>query len=310
MKTNSVGAAVRKEKRAKHSLQRIDYKYGFGFITPMLIGFAVFVIAPLIATVYLSFCDYSLIKGMSWCGVENYVKLFTNDPTFLISIQNTLYFTILLIPSNLVLCLGLAMLLFKNIKGIGFFRTAIFTPYVTNIVSWALVWKFMLQNDGGFINMVLNAFGLEGTNWLYNTHLVIPIVVLVTLLKGFGMNTIIFIGALQDVPAMYYEAASLDGASKRQQFFKITLPMISPTIFLIIIITMIGSLKVFAQINVLTQGGPGTSSYVLVYYIYQIAFKMNKFGYGSAISVILFIVILGLTLLQWSVRKKWVYYED
>ena len=310
MKTNSVGAAVRKEKRAKHSLQRIDYKYGFGFITPMLIGFTVFVIAPLIATVYLSFCDYSLIKGMSWCGWENYVKLFTNDPTFLISIKNTLYFTILLIPSNLVLCLGLSMLLFKNIKGIGFFRTAIFTPYVTNIVSWALVWKFMLQNDGGFINMVLNAFGLEGTNWLYNTHLVIPIVVLVTLLKGFGMNTIIFIGALQDVPAMYYEAASLDGASKRQQFFKITLPMISPTIFLIIIITMIGSLKVFAQINVLTQGGPGTASYVLVYYIYQIAFKMNKFGYGSAISVILFIVILGLTLLQWSVRKKWVYYED
>ena len=310
MKTNSVGAAVRKEKRAKHSLQRIDYKYGFGFITPMLIGFTVFVIAPLIATVYLSFCDYSLIKGMSWCGWENYVKLFTNDPTFLISIKNTLYFTILLIPSNLVLCLGLAMLLFKNIKGIGFFRTASFTPYVTNIVSWALVWKFMLQNDGGFINMVLNAFGLEGTNWLYNTHLVIPIVVLVTLLKGFGMNTIIFIGALQDVPAMYYEAASLDGASKRQQFFKITLPMISPTIFLIIIITMIGSLKVFAQINVLTQGGPGTASYVLVYYIYHIAFKMNKFGYGSAISVILFIVILGLTLLQWSVRKKWVYYED
>lgn len=310
MKTNSVGAAVRKEKRAKHSLQRIDYKYGFGFITPMLIGFTVFVIAPLIATVYLSFCDYSLIKGMSWCGWENYVKLFTNDPTFLVSIRNTLYFTILLIPSNLVLCLGLAMLLFKNIKGIGFFRTAIFTPYVTNIVSWALVWEFMLQNDGGFINMVLNTFGLEGTNWLYNTHLVIPIVVLVTLLKGFGMNTIIFIGALQDVPAMYYEAASLDGASKRQQFFKITLPMISPTIFLIIIITMIGSLKVFAQINVLTQGGPGTSSYVLVYYIYQIAFKMNKFGYGSAISVILFIVILGLTLLQWSVRKKWVYYEN
>ena len=310
MKTNSVGAAVRKEKRAKHSLQRIDYKYGFGFITPMLIGFTVFVIAPLIATVYLSFCDYSLIKGMSWCGWENYVKLFTNDPTFLISIKNTLYFTILLIPSSLVLCLGLAMLLFKNIKGIGFFRTAIFTPYVTNIVSWALVWKFMLQNDGGFINMVLNAFGLEGTNWLYNTHLVIPIVVLVTLLKGFGMNTIIFIGALQEVPALYYEAASLDGASKRQQFFKITLPMISPTIFLIIIITMIGSLKVFAQINVLTQGGPGTASYVLVYYIYQIAFKMNKFGYGSAISVILFIVILGLTLLQWSVRKKWVYYED
>ena len=292
------------------SLEKIDYKYGYFFILPMLIGFTIFVIAPLIATIYLSFCDYSLIKGMSWCGMKNYIKLFTNDPTFVVAVKNTLYFTVLLIPSNLVLCLGLAMLLHKNIKGVGFFRTAIFTPYVTNIVSWALVWKFMLQSDGGFINMLLNAFGLEGTNWLYTTNLVIPIVVLVTLLKGFGMNTIIFIGALQEVAPMYYEAASLDGASKRQQFWHITLPMISPTIFLIIIITMIGSLKVFAQVNVLTQGGPGTASYVLVYYIYQVAFKMNKFGYGSAISVVLFVVIMGLTLLQWSVRKKWVYYED
>lgn len=297
-------------KRRRHALQHRDYKYGFGFIAPMLAGFSVFVIAPLAATVYLSFCDYSLIKGMAWCGLDNYIKLFTNDPTFLVAVKNTLWFTVLLIPSNLVLCLGLAMLLYKNIRGVGFFRTAIFTPYVTNVVSWALVWQFMLQSDGGFINMVLNMFGLQGTNWLYSTRLVIPIVVLVTLLKGFGMNTIIFIGALQEVPAMYYEAASLDGASKRQQFFRITLPMISPTIFLIIIITMIGSLKVFAQINVLTQGGPGTASYVMVYYIYQVAFKMNKFGYGSALSVILFLVIMGLTLAQWSIRKKWVYYED
>lgn len=296
--------------RHRRALGRRDYKYGFGFIAPMLIGFSVFVIAPLAATVYLSFCDYSLIKGMAWCGWDNYIKLFTNDPTFVVAVKNTLYFTALLIPANLLLCLGLAMLLHKNIRGVGFFRTAIFTPYVTNVVSWALVWQFMLQSDGGFINMVLNMFGLEGTNWLYNTKLVIPIVVLVTLLKGFGMNTIIFIGALQEVPQMYYEAASLDGAGKRQQFFRITLPMISPTIFLIIIITMIGSLKVFAQINVLTQGGPGTASYVMVYYIYQVAFKMNKFGYGSALSVILFLVIMGLTLAQWSVRKKWVYYED
>ena len=259
--------------RHRHTLGRRDHKYGFGFIAPMLIGFSVFVIAPLAATVYLSFCDYSLIKGMAWCGWDNYIKLFTRDATFVVAVKNTLYFTALLIPANLVLCLGLAVLLHKNIRGVGFFRTAIFTPYVTNVVSWALVWQFMLQSDGGFINMVLNMFGLEGTNWLYNTKLVIPIVVLVTLLKGFGMNTIIFIGALQEVPQMYYEAASLDGASKRQQFFRITLPMISPTIFLIIIITMIGSLKVFAQINVLTQGGPGTASYVMVYYIYQVAFK-------------------------------------
>lgn len=294
----------------KNILERKEYKYGYLFIAPMFIGFAIFVLIPLIAIVYLSFCDYSLLRGLSWCGLKNYIELFTKDKTFYISLVNTLKFTVLLIPSNLILCLGMATMLYKNIKGIGFFRTAIFTPYVTNIVAWALVWKFMLQKDGGFINLILKLFSVTGPDWLYTSNFAIPIVVLVTLLKGFGMNTIIFIGALQEVPEMYYEAASLDGASKRQQFWKITLPMIAPTIFLVIIITMIGSLKVFSQVNIMTQGGPGTSSYVLVYYIYQKAFKMSQFGYGSAISVVLFIMIMGLTLLQWKVRKKWVYYED
>ena len=299
-----------KIKKKASTLERRDYIYGFIFILPMLIGFIIFVLAPIMTTFYLSLCKFSLLRGRVWCGLENYIKIFTSDKIFIDSVLNTLEFTALLIPTNLVLCLAVAILLYRNIKGIGFFRTMIFTPYVTNIVSWALIWKFMLQNDGGFINMVLNMFGLEGTNWLYTGSLAIPIVVLVTLLKGFGMNTIIFIGALQEVPDMYYEAAAIDGATKWQQFRKITLPMISPTIFLIIIITMIGSLKVFSQVKVLTNGGPGTASYVMVYYIYQKAFKMNEFGYGSALSVILFIAILGLTLFQWNLRKKWVHYEN
>lgn len=276
----------------------------------MLIGFIIFVLIPVIATFVISFSDYSLLRGFKWNGLDNYINIFTKDKTFVSSVLNTLEFTVLLIPTNLVLCLSLAMLLYKNIKGIGFFRTMIFTPYVTNIVSWALVWKFMLQNDGGLINMVLNLLGAKGTNWLYNSSLVIPIVVLVTLFKGFGMNTIIFIGALQEVPEMYYEAAALDGATKWQRFRKITLPMISPSIFLIIIITMIGSLKVFSQVKVLTNGGPGTSSYVMVYYIYQKAFKMNQFGYGAALSVILFVVIMALTIVQWNLRKRWIHYEN
>jgi len=299
-----------KIKKKASTLERRDYIYGFIFILPMLIGFIIFVLAPIMTTFYLSLCKFSLLRGRVWCGLENYIKIFTSDKIFIDSVLNTLEFTVLLIPTNLVLCLAVAILLYRNIKGIGFFRTMIFTPYVTNIVSWALIWKFMLQNDGGFINMVLNMFGLEGTNWLYTGSLAIPIVMLVTLLKGFGMNTIIFIGALQEVPDMYYEAAAIDGATKWQQFRKITLPMISPTIFLIIIITMIGSLKVFSQVKVLNNGGPGTASYVMVYYIYQKAFKMNEFGYGSALSVILFIAILGLTLLQWNLRKKWVHYEN
>ena len=298
-----------KERPRRRSLERADYKYGYLLIMPMLIGFTIFVLIPIIATIVLSLFDYNLLRGMRFVGVKNYVQMFTNDPTFLKTAGNTLYFTVLLVPLNMILCLGLAILLQKNMRGIGFFRTVIFTPYVTSVVSWALVWKFMLQTDSGFLNIFLRLLGITGPNWLYTEALAIPVVVVVTLLKGFGMNTIIFISALKDVPDMYYEAAALDGANGWQQFRRITLPMITPTIFLIIIITMIGSLKVFAQINVLTQGGPGTSSYVFVYYIYQSAFKLMKYGYASAISVVLFVLIMLLTLLQWQTRKRWVHYE-
>lgn len=294
----------------KGSLTRAEAKYGYAFIAPMLIGFIIFVLIPIIATFCLSFTNYSLLSGMEFCGFSNYVKMLTKDATFTKSVVNTLYFTVLLVPTNFVLCLGLALLIQENIKGIGFFRTAIFTPYITSIVVWALIWKFMFQTENGFVNVFLRLLNIAGVNWLYNEKLAIPLVVFVTLTKGFGMNTIIFINALQDVPRIYYEAAELDGASAIQRFRRITLPMISPTVFLVLIITMIGSLKVFTQINVMTEGGPGTSSYVLVYYIYQKAFRLQQFGYASAISVILFIVIMILTLLQWKVRSNWVFYEN
>ncbi len=138
----------------------------------------------------------------------------------------------------------------------------------------------------------------------------IPISVFVTLVKGLGMNMVIFIGAMLDVPEDYYEAAELDGANKFQQFFKITLPNIAPSIFLVLILTTIGSLKVFGQVKALTNGGPGTSSYVMVFYIYQMAFQSYKFGYASAASVILFLIIVALTILQWKMRKRWVFHED
>ena len=143
-----------------------------------------------------------------------------------------------------------------------------------------------------------------------NTKLAIPITVFITLVKGLGMNMVMFIGAMLDVPQDYYEAASLDGASKWRQFFSITLPNIAPTIFLVLIMTTIGSLKVFGQIKALSNGGPGTASYVMVFYIYEMAFKNYKFGYASAASVVLFLMIVTLTILQWMGRKKWVYHED
>ena len=288
---------------------QLDQLYGYLFIAPMLIGYLFFVLVPIVATFGISLTDWSLIKSPSFIGLENYKNLAT-DTVFFEVVVNTLYFTAILLPLNLVLCLGLAWLLKDRFFGVGFFRTAIFTPCITSVVVWGIVWKYILQTDNGILNILLKLFGIEGPHWLFDTRLAIPVVAIVTLIKGLGMNMIILIGAMQDVPAMYYEAAQLDGASKWKQFRNVTLPLITPSIFLVIIMTIIGSLKVFGQIYALSGGGPGTSSYVFVYYIYQQAFKFYEFGYASGVAAILFLIIFTLTMLQWKVRKRWVYNED
>ena len=288
---------------------RSDRVWAYVFIGPMLIGYTIFVLAPVVATFGISMTDWSLIRDPEFLGLENFRTLMT-DTTFHTTVINTLYFTLLLLPSNLVVCLALASLLKKKFVGVGLFRTAIFTPVVTSVVVWGIIWKYIFQTDNGIINVLLRMIGVQGPQWLYNTALAIPIVVFVTLVKGLGMNMVILIGAMKDVPQMYYEAAELDGAGRWHQFRSITMPMIAPSVFLVMIMTVIGSLKVFGQIYTLTGGGPGTSSYVFVYYIYQQAFRYYEFGYASSISAILFIIILALTMAQWKIRKRWIYHED
>lgn len=292
------------------SLEYRDSIWGYSFIMPMFIGFVVITIAPIIATIFFSMTDKNLMaRKTDFVGLENYVELF-KDKTFYATIKQTVQFALILMPSNLLLSMGLALLLKDKFRGCGFFRTAVFTPVVISIVVWGVLWKYIFKTDNGLINDILKILGIKGPQWLNNLKLSIPIVAFVTLVKGVGMNMILFIGALLDVPKDYTEAAALDGANKWKQFLHITLPTIAPTIFLVMILTTINSLKVFGQINVMTGGGPGTSSYVMVYYIYQTAFKYYRFGYASAISVILFLMIVALTLMQWSLRKKWVYHED
>jgi len=283
--------------------------YGYAFAAPMLVGYCAFVLLPALSTFYISLNEWSLISAPRFAGLRNYVKLFAADPVFYKTAANTFLFTALLLPSNLILTLWLASLLKDRFAGVGFFRTAVFTPVVTSVVVWGILWKYIFQTDNGIVNVILRAFGIAGPQWLYNVHLAIPIVVLVTLVKGLGMNMVIFIAAMQDVPSMYYEAADLEGASRFTRFIRITVPLIAPSIFLVAIMTIIGSLKVFGQIYAMTEGGPGTSSYVFVYYIYQQAFRFYEFGYASAVSVILFCIILALTVLQWNLRKKWVHHE-
>ncbi|MCC3371963.1 carbohydrate ABC transporter permease [Cohnella sp. REN36] len=284
--------------------------YGYLFIAPIMLGFLFFMAGPIVGAFGISFTDYSLLKPSSFVGLDNYRHVFAQDDTFWVTVKNTLYFSAGLIPLNLTLALALALLLSSKLRGMGLFRTAIFTPVVTSVIIWAIVWKYIFATDAGLVNQVLHFFGIKGPAWLYNKHLAMPVVIVTSVLKKVGMNMVIFLAALQDVPKMYYEAATLDGASKWKQFTKITLPMISPSLFLTLIITLIGSLKVFSQIVVMTGGGPGTSTSVLVYYIYKLAFKNYQLGYASAVAFILFFLVLALTLVQWSLRKRWVHHEE
>ena len=301
---------IKTKRKKPRSLEYSDSVWGYVFILPMLIGFLIITVAPVIMTLIYSLTDKNMMsRRTEFIGITNFVQLFS-DKTFRSTMWQTLEFTLLLIPSNMLLTLGLATLLKNKFKGCGFFRTAVFTPVVTSVVVWGVLWKYIFQTDNGLINSILKMVGITGPQWLMNLKLAIPISVFVTLIKGLGMNTVIFIGAMLDVPEDYYEAAELDGANKLQQFFKITLPNIAPSIFLVLILTTIGSLKVFGQVKALTNGGPGTSSYVMVFYIYQMAFQSYKFGYASAASVILFLIIVALTILQWKLRKRWVFHED
>lgn len=291
-------------------LKRRKAIYGYAFIAPMMIGFLLFMAGPIVAAIWYSLTSYSLLQPSQFVGMDNYVEILSKDDAFWETLRNTLTFSAGLIPLNLLLALALALLLSSKLRGIGLFRTAIFTPVVTSIIIWAIVWKYIFATDAGLLNQVLQAFGIKGPAWLYDKDLAMPVVIVTSVLKKVGMNMVIFLAALQDVPKMYDEAATIDGASKWKRFTHITLPMISPALFLTLVITLIGSLKVFSQIVVMTDGGPGTSTSVLVYYIYKLAFKNYELGYASAVAFVLFFLVLALTVAQWKLRKRWVHHEE
>jgi len=291
-------------------LKRKKAIYGYAFIAPMMIGFLLFMAGPIVAAGWYSLTSYSLLQPSEFVGMDNYAEILSKDDSFWETLRNTLYFSAGLIPLNLLLALSLALLLSSKLRGIGLFRTAIFTPVVTSIIIWAIVWKYIFATDAGLLNQLLHFFGIKGPAWLYDKDLAMPVVIVTSVLKKVGMNMVIFLAALQDVPKMYYEAATIDGASKWKRFTAITLPMISPALFLTLIITLIGSLKVFSQIVVMTDGGPGTSTSVLVYYIYKLAFKNYELGYASAVAFVLFFLVLALTVVQWKLRKRWVHHEE
>ncbi|MEK4714619.1 MULTISPECIES: carbohydrate ABC transporter permease [Sporosarcina] len=282
---------------------------GWLFVSPMLIGFTIFMFGPLLYAFFISLNDWPLLGEENFIGLKNYETL-VHDPTFIKSLVNTLLFSLGLVPFNIILAMFLASLLKTKFFGIGLFRTAIFVPVVTSLIVWSIVWKYLLASELGFINQMLALIGIEGPSWLLSVSTALPVVIFVSVLKNVGLNMILFLTAMQQVPIELYEASELDGASNFRKFRSVTLPLITPTVFLTMIITTIGAMKVFGQIYVMTRGGPVDSTKVLVYYIWETAFKHFDMGYASALAFVLFFILLAFTILSWIVRKRWVFYEE
>ena len=298
------------KKLSLQSTHRREAIIGWAFVTPQMAGFIIFVLLPLFSVFMYGMQEKNLLFGTStFTGLENFSKLF-KDPLFVKSLVNTLIFSAGVVPLNLIFSLMLALYLGGGKTGTKFVRGIIFLPVVTSGVAWAIVWRYLLQGGtAGPVNWFLSQIGIEGPNWLFEKGWAMASVIVTRVMKNLGMNVLIFMGAVLNMPDDVIEAARIDGAKGWSLFSKIKLPLLMPTVMMVTIVTVIGSMRVFDTIKLMTDGGPEGSTMVMVYYIYHQAFRMFETGYASAIAVVLFGIVLILTILQWASRKRVSYYE-
>lgn len=278
---------------------------GLIFILPALIGTLIFIIIPVICSFGLSFTKWDLLNPIEFVGIANYKDIFS-EPVFLKILINTLVFAVTTSLFGVIIPLILAAIINSKVRGSEFFKTAYFLPFITPMIVIGIVWEWIFDPNIGLLNNVLNVH----INWLYDTHFAMPALIIVSVWKLIGYNMIIFLSSLSGISQSLFEAAKIDGANAFQTFKNVTVPMLSPTIFFVVIITAISSFQVFDLIYLMTQGGPLDSTNVLVYAIYKNAFEYFNVGKASAIAYVLFLIILILTLIQWNLRKKLVYNEE
>ena len=302
------GTAGLEKKRKKGSgLQRRNSLIAMTFIAPNFIGFFVLTLVPVLFSFALSVMEWDSANPMVFVGLENFRSLFS-DKTFEVSFWNTLLFAAVTVPSTMVLSLAMAVILNQPIRGRVAFRSLFFFPYVASLVAISAVWNMLFHPEMGPVNSILhNVFGIANPpRWSADIHWALPTVMMMNVWKTVGYFMVIYLAALQGIPRELYEAALIDGASVWQRLRRITLPMLTPTTFFVMVMLFINAFKVFDQVYMVTQGGPGRSSMVLVYHIYNTAFIRFKFGYSSAMAVVLFVVVLAITIVQFRVEKRFV----
>ncbi|MEU7800517.1 sugar ABC transporter permease [Micromonospora arborensis] len=277
---------------------------GWSFILPNFVGFAVLTLLPVVVLFYVAFTNWNVFGVAEWTGTANFRRMW-DDASFWTALRNTVYYAVFHIPLTLAAALGLALLLNRKLRGVRFFRTVAFFPYITSIVAIAVVWNQLFSPEYGPINALLGAVGVDNPpGWTASSTWSMPAVIIVGTWRYMGYYMLLFLAGLQTIPAQLYEAAETDGATPWQRFVHVTLPGLRHTTFFVTVLLTIESFKVFDLILVMTGGGPGQSTLVLSQYIYQKGFEENQFGYASAVSIVLFAICFGITVIQFMVNKR------
>ncbi|PYI39273.1 sugar ABC transporter permease [Arthrobacter psychrolactophilus] len=287
----------------RSTLHRKEQRVALIFVALPVIGFAVFTIFPLLFSVYASFTEWNGISAPVFTGLANFQAMMV-DPYFWQAMWNTL-FLMIGIPIGLSLSLLLALALNRKMRGTTFFRTVYYVPVISSIAAVAILWQWAFNGDFGLINQALAMIGIDGPNWLANTATVKPAIIIMSVWKGMGYSMLLYLAALQSVPRHLYEAASLDGAGVLQQFRNVTLPMLRPVTFFLVVTSIIGGSQIFIEINIMTPGGgPEFASASIVWYIWQKAFNYLQMGYATSMSLVLGLIVFAVTAIQFRLNRR------
>jgi multiple sugar transport system permease protein len=278
------------------------------FLSPGLIGLLLFNLYPIIMSAYISLTDWDLLTKAEYVGFVNYIDVFTEEKS-VNAILNTFKFILGYIPLILITSLTLAILLNRKIRFLPLYRAAVFIPVITSWVAVSIIWRWILNGQSGLLNYMLSLVHIQGPIWLQDFFWAMPSIIMVSVWKDVGFFAIILLAGLQEISDDYYEAAQIDGASAMQQLLKISIPMISPALFFVVVISLINSFQLFDQVLVMTNGGPAGSTSSMVEQIFKNAFKSNRMGFAAAQSWVLFTLILVVTLIQYQLQKRWVVYD-
>ncbi len=293
---------------ARSKLRRQEERWAYLFILPQFLGLICFILGPVLATLFLSFTSWDLISPPQWIGMANYTAQLEAQ-VFWRSWSNTFYFAVVSVGGSILISLALALALNEKLRGVTIYRGIYFLPVVTSAVAVSIVWRWLYNPDFGLFNVLLTAVGLPRLPWLSSLRWAMPSVIIMSIWQSLGYNMVIFLAGLQGIGVQFYEAAQIDGANAWQRFRYITLPMLSPTTFFVLVTSTIGALQAFNQVYVMTNGGPANATRVILLHIYILAFRLFNIGEASAVSWILFLVLFVLTLINFGVARRWVHYE-